>query len=695
MPTIYDNTQNSLLAGLKSVVSLSHRSDFCVGYFNLRGWKELSDMVEKYTGNEDACCRLLVGMQRLPIEDIRELFSTEEKQPIDNKRAIELKKRLAQEFKDQLTIGVPTDRDEIGLRTLSRQIKDKKVRIKLFLRYLLHAKLYLVFRDDAINPIIGFVGSSNLTLAGLSKQGELNVDVLDKDAAQKLADWFKERWNDQWCIDISDELAEIIDESWAGERLLPPYYIYLKMAYHLSSEALAGISEFDVPKIFKKDLLEFQQKAVQIAAHHINKRNGVVIGDVVGLGKTIIASAVAKIFEDDFFLETLILCPKNLVNMWEDYAYKYQLRAKVLSQSVVQTELPEMKRYRFVIIDESHNLRNREGKRYKIIQEYLIRNACKVVLLTATPYNKTYLDLSSQLRLFLPADQDLGICPEFFIRFIGSSHFKSDYQIPPHCLGAFEKSCFSEDWKELMRLFLLRRTRSFIKNNYAITDEENGRKYLTFYDGSRFYFPDRIPKKVQYKFDPQDNTDQYAKLYAQDVVDLINSLHLPRYGLGHKDYRNTTPDLIPNPKEKEILDNLSRAGARLKGFAKTNLFKRLESSGHSFLLSVSRHILRNYLFMYAMENKLPFPIGPQEMGEIDDMLYKDTDADQNSKEDKKKWIFNEADFQKKAQKYYQDLRTGQQLSYDWIASGFFNAKFMNNLQEDSLALIKILMKGKD
>ena len=105
------------------------------------------------------------------------------------------------------------------------------------------------------------------------------------------------------------------------------------------------------------------------------------------------------------------------------------------------------------------------------------------------------------------------------------------------------------------------------------------------------------------------------------------------------------------------MDNLSRAGARLKGFAKTNLFKRLESSGHSFLLSVSRHSLRNYLFMYAMENKLPFPIGPQEMGEIDDMLYKDTDADQNSKEDKKKWIFNEADFQKKAQKYYQDLRT--------------------------------------
>lgn len=692
MPVIYDNIEHDLLKGLANSITVSFRSDFCVGYFNLRGWKELSDMVEKYTGGEDTCCRLLVGMQRLPIEDIREIFSSEEKQTIDNKRAIELKKRLAQEFKDQLTIGVPTDRDEIGLRTLSRQIKDKKVRIKLFLRYLLHAKLYLVFRDDAINPIIGFVGSSNLTLAGLSKQGELNVDVLDKDAAQKLADWFKERWNDQWCIDISDELTEIIDESWAGERLLPPYYIYLKMAYHLSSEALVGLSEFDVPKIFKKELLEFQQKAVRIAAHHIHKRNGVVIGDVVGLGKTIIASAVAKIFEEDFFLETLILCPKNLVKMWEDYAYKYQLRAKVLSQSVVQTELPEMKRYRFVIIDESHNLRNREGKRYKIITEYLKRNACKVVLLTATPYNKTFIDLSSQLRLFLPEDQDLGICPEFEIRKMGAVAFSAKYQIPLHSLGAFEKSTFPEDWRELMRLYLIRRTRSFIKNNYAKTDPDNQRKYLTFDDGSRFYFPDRIPKRAQYKFDPDDSSDQYAKLYAKEVVDLINSLKLPRYGLGQEFYRNPSSGNVPTPKETLILENLSRAGYRLKGFARTNLFKRLESSGHSFLLSVSRHILRNHLFLYAMENHLPFPIGQQEMGEIDELLYKDIDADQNSKME---LIVEEAEYKEKARQYYQYLSTGKQFRYDWIASDYFNKKVMEDLEKDSRTLLQIIEKGKD
>ena len=80
-------------------------------------------------------------------------------------------------------LGVPTNEDEAGLRRLADQIKAQKVMVKLFLRHPLHAKLYLLFRPDPNNPITGFLGSSNLTLSGLSKQGELNVDVLDHDAS--------------------------------------------------------------------------------------------------------------------------------------------------------------------------------------------------------------------------------------------------------------------------------------------------------------------------------------------------------------------------------------------------------------------------------------------------------------------------------------------------------------------------------
>src|SRR4030066_918164 len=531
MPRIFDNIEQYLLPALRDTLNVSDRADFCVGYFNLRGWKQLDSYIEQWSGGKGNCCRLLVGMQRLPQEELISALSLiKSDKGIDQQTALRIKKKLADEFKEQLTYGIPSNDDETGLRRLAAQIKAKKVVVKLFLRHPLHAKLYLLFRPDPINPTISYLGSSNLTLAGLLQQGELNVDVLDHDACKKLANWFKERWNDKWCVDISDELVTIIQDSWAREALIPPYYIYVKMAYHLSQEARAGLSEFRIPKDFGNKLWEFQTAAVKIAAHHLNKRSGVLIGDVVGLGKTLMATALARIFEDDQGLETLILCPKNLVKMWEDYHAQYRMRAKVLSISQVINELPNLRRYRLMIINESQNLRNREGKRYRIIQDYIEKNESKVIMLSATLYNKTYLDLSGQLRLFVPDDKDLGIRPEQLLRELGETEFLRRHQCPVRSLSAFEKSYYADDWRDLMRLYMVRRTRSFIQENYTQTDPDNGRKFLTFEDGTRSYFPLRQPKTVKFKIDENDPDDQYARLYAPDVVDAINNLNLPRYG---------------------------------------------------------------------------------------------------------------------------------------------------------------------
>ena len=319
MPRIFDNIKQNLRPALVETIEVSDRADFCVGYFNLRGWRSIDKHVEKWEGREGHCCRLLVGMQRLPQEELRiaRSLSGNESQ-LDNQTVLRLKTRLAEEFREQLTIGAPTNEDEAGLRRLAKQIRAKKVVVKLFLKHPLHAKLYLLFRPDPVNPSVGYLGSSNLTQSGLSSQGELNIDVLDHDACQKLAKWFEDRWNDQWCVDISDELVQIIDESWVREELIPPFHIYVKIAYHLSQEARAGLSEFRIPKDFGDKLLDFQMAAVKIAAHHLNRRGEVIIGDVVGLGKTLMATALARVFEDDHGLETLIICPKNLVPMWED-----------------------------------------------------------------------------------------------------------------------------------------------------------------------------------------------------------------------------------------------------------------------------------------------------------------------------------------------------------------------------------------
>ncbi len=516
MPRIFDNIELDLLPALGQTLLVSERADFCVGYFNLRGWKQIDSHVERWPGGAAQQCRLLVGMQRLPQDELRQAYSLLPKEDqVSNQAVIRLKRRLAKEFQDQLTFGAPTDEDESGLRRLAAQLKTGKLVVKLFLRHMLHAKLYLCFRADANNPITGFLGSSNLTLAGLSHQGELNVDVLDHDATEKLARWFDDRWNDRWCVDITKDLIEVIDESWARTDVLPPFLIYVKMAYHLAEEARAGLSEFTIPTDMRGILLEFQSAAVRIAARHLQKRGGVILGDVVGLGKTLMATTLARVFQDPpHSLETLILCPKNLVGMWEDYAHRYRLIAKVVSTTQAQNILPDLRRFRVVIIDESHNLRNREGRRWAAIRDYVSRNASKCILVSATPYNKAYLDLANQIRLFLEPEDVVGIRPEEYLRRDCDARvdeFTRKHQCPVNCLSAFEKSMYADDWRELMRLFMVRRTRSFVERNYSFTqcpscatvlratDEKcpncerakakEDRRFLILEGGTRFHFP--------------------------------------------------------------------------------------------------------------------------------------------------------------------------------------------------------------
>ena len=636
------------------------------------------------------------------------------------------KKRLAEEFRHQLTLGMPTNGDEVGLRRLAAQIKAKKVVVKLFVRHPLHAKLYLLFRPDPVNPSVGYLGSSNLTLAGLSNQGELNVDVMDHDACQKLAKWFEDRWNDKWCLDISDELVAIIQESWAREQPPPPYHIYLKMAFHLSQEARFGLTEFRIPRDFGHKLFDFQVAAVKIAAHHLNKRDGVLIGDVVGLGKTLMATALARIFEDDQDLETLIICPRNLVSMWEDYRQQYRLRAKVLSISRVIKELPQLRRYRLVLIDESHNLRNRLGKRYRAIQEYIRENESKVIMLTATPYNKTYLDLANQLGLFISEELDLGIRPEKYLREITETEFQRRHQCPIRSLAAFEKSEYADDWRELMRLYLVRRTRTFIKQNYAEVEcpkcntvvkatqsacprcgrvkADADRRFLTFEDGSRSWFPVRQPKTVKFKINDKDPDDQYARLYADDVVGAVEHLTLPRYGLAN--YVTEMPHEPPTPAETTVLRDLSRAGRRLMGFCRTNLFKRLESGGHAFIQSVERHILRNYVYLYALEAGQPLPIGTQDAAMLDARIF-DGDADDPSaspeffgmdQEDEHKPAFKagplrtEKDFRERAAEVYAEYSKAYKKRFKWLRPALFIPQLAKDLRADSKALLPVLKK---
>ncbi len=685
---IFDNIDQKLVDALLKTLQQARRADFCIGFFRLSGWGQVADAIDHFAGGA-ACCRVLIGMSESPDEELRRLQRQLRKGRVelDLARAAQLRSRVAAEFRRQLVGMTPTNSDEAALRKLCQQIRDAKVQVKLHLSYNLHAKLYLAYRDDPDNPVTAYLGSSNLTMSGLRAQGELNTKITDDLDAERLEQWFNERWDDDWSVDISRDLLVALEESWAGTERRP-YSIYLKMAYHLAEEARAGLNEFSLPRDFQGKLFPFQEAAVKVAARHLNERGGVLLGDVVGLGKTMMASALVRIFRDDFNLRPVIVCPKNLLPMWEQYNQQWDLGARVIPFSMAHKEFPQLPaRYKLIVIDESHTLRNPEGRRYQAIADYIqtfAEKECKVVLLSATPYNKSYRDLSAQLRLFLADDRDLGIRPEAYLRAGGDEELLRA-QVQPRTLRAFEYSPYADDWRELMRLFMVRRTRSFIKQHYAHYDAQRQRFYLELQAAAPFYFPDRIPRTITVAAD--DQHDPYRQLYDQPVVDAIGSLLLPRYGLAN--YLKANAATIATPTERPLLENLSRAGKRLMGFCRTNLFKRLESSGAVFLQSLDRHIMRNAIVLYAIDHGLPIPLGSQ----LADLLGADSDLDAESDAVQLGLDAGEmphALTQQRAAELYAYYAGTLKSRFRWIAPTLFKPKLKADLRADVAALQAIL-----
>ena len=165
MPTIYDNIENKLHQGLNKVLENATRADFCIGYFNLWGWNLLLDQISKLSGaylpegfgseDDDTTyfCRILIGMEKNVDQELRDYFTSGSR--MDNAEAVRLRKKQVLHFKEQLTLGRPSNEVETALRKLSKQLRQGIVQVKLHLRHTLHAKLYLIHRNDYAAPTVG------------------------------------------------------------------------------------------------------------------------------------------------------------------------------------------------------------------------------------------------------------------------------------------------------------------------------------------------------------------------------------------------------------------------------------------------------------------------------------------------------------------------------------------------------------
>lgn len=652
--------------------------DVAVGYFNLRGWSVFDQLVRaKAASNPPATpiVRILIGMvmtgpQQEALDELQADVDGTQQTDADANTARERKEQLLEQLRTQLMRGIPTKADRAALQSLRDLLDQGAVEIKIFTRRPLHGKTYICHREDLNNPITGFVGSSNLTAPGLAYNYELNVDVIDNAAATALDQWFNDRWNDKFSRPVTADVLDLLDESWARREPRRPYEVFLKVCYDLSRDVREGLAEYSVPQEIRDQLLEYQATAVRTLARRIMTRRGTMLGDVVGLGKTLTAIAVALMLRDEHGYMPLVICPKNLVSMWEEHFEAYDLHGRVVPYSMAHAVLPDLRRYAFVIVDESHTLRNDTRRDYKAIQDYIHANDSKALLLTATPYNIRFQDVANQLSLYIDDDDDLGIAPVNALAADPRLADKVDGKTTT--MLAYRKSEDPDDWKRLMSEHLVRRTRTFIKNNYSLTDED-GRQYLQFSNGQRFRFPERIPKPVDHSFGPDDP----ATLMSSDTtLDTLTSLILPRYELG--DYISPTASLSTD--EQEYVDNLTRGRGNVAGFVRTTFYKRLSSCGHSFTISLKRHVARNELFSYALDNGLAIPTGT-----ITENTFGE-DEDPNADDELEGAVDAAADPASR----YEALVAANPAGVRWVQPGMFTTDLHEDLVADTAAIKALL-----
>lgn len=620
---IIDNRREKLVDHINRVLSSTESARFAVGYFFLSG---LESIAEKLAGVKDL--RLLIGntTNQETVEQLAEghrrlelvADSLESQSYPKRTEAKRIAEETSENLRSSLELMDQTDEDEALVGTLARMIEEKRLKVRLYTKGRLHAKAYIFdyapLFDQAGRPVerhengIAIVGSSNLTLAGVTHNTELNVIVQGNSNHAELGRWFDDLWEDS--RDFDDALMNEMQQAWPLAAV-KPYDIYMKTLYALVNDRLEGGDDKDIlwDDEITRDLADFQKVAVRQCVQIIRKFGGGFISDVVGLGKSYIGAAIVKHFERTEHARPLIVCPPALVEMWERYNEVYQLNARVLSMGFLREDddggarfLLDDVKYRdrdFVLVDESHNFRHSSAQRYKVMQSFLAtgRLCC---FLTATPRNKSAWDVYNQIKLFHQDDRtDLPIDPpnlkEYF-RLIE----KGDRKLP-----------------DLLANLLVQRTRNHILRWYGYDSEthravdptnfedyvDGRRRAYVLVGGQHNFFPTRKLETIEYSIE-----ESYRGLY-QELRGYLgkarkrlmrnppdDELTYARYGLWH---------YVKKEKQKqEPYTNLHRAGANLRGLMRILLFKRLESSVHAFRESIRRLVRIHKSFLLALDNDI-------------------------------------------------------------------------------------------
>ncbi len=396
------NQDKFLAEIINGILPKTSQVDFLVGYFYFSGFEQI---YEQLKGKN---VRILVGME------VDTLIQNRVREVDEFTSQFKSRGEAKQRFFDSF-IHLFNDTDEFDS-------EDKLTSFQLFYKKILngtleirktenpcHAKMYLFQYNDMVNeageqPGSVIIGSSNLTRSGLGGRVEINARFTDKVSFMDGQSIFEQLWQEGISIVEKNNIDEfnnkVIEHIWY-EKLYSPYLMYLRVLHEYfnvpSNKNVLTPYDITSGKFLN---LKYQTDAVNMALRAIEIHNGVIIADVVGLGKSIVGSTAAR----NLRLRTIIVAPPHLKLQWEEYKDEFGFTATVFSSGNIEGALKyyhsivnQGEQY-LIIIDEAHKYRNEYTRDYANLHNLCSGN--KVILLTATPFNNRPEDIYSMIKLF-------------------------------------------------------------------------------------------------------------------------------------------------------------------------------------------------------------------------------------------------------------------------------------------------------
>jgi superfamily II DNA/RNA helicase len=571
-----NDAEDTLKSRFVSTLKDAKFFDILVGYFRTSGFAIMYPSLE---GVEKI--RILVGLN--VDKKTQSLIQRSQQSEFDfNSKNIN-KDQYCRQLEQEVIDETDDYNLEISASKFIEFIKKNKLEIRVHPSQNIHAKVYITRYKDGDRDFGNVItGSSNFSQNGLVAQREFNVELKDKVDVKFALEKFEILWNES--IEVTNEYQQtIVTKTWLNNQITP-YEIYLKFLYEYFKEDFQNhdneIAEY--PENFKQ--LQYQSDAVNSAYRILNDHGGVFLSDVVGLGKTYMGTMLCKRLIENKHKKVLIIAPPHLIdknnkgswhNAFEEFHFKsreFECYSIGLLDSILKKEKPE--NYDIVLIDESHRFRSELTENYPKLNE--ICRGKKVILVSATPYNNRPSDLFSQIKLF--QGENNSSIPNLknikaFFNDLEKNLKNVDRQENAEEYLKISKENAKKIREKILKHLMVRRTRTQILNRYS---EDLVKQNITFPKVAK-------PRAIFYEFN-----DREDEIFNKTLKAIINELTYIRY--------------IPKTKHKTLSNEDKARQNNMKGFMKTLLFKRLESSIDAFKKTIDRFIISYERFISAYQN---------------------------------------------------------------------------------------------